>query len=77
MINIPSEVINFFNTTKTNISQLEIDSLIYNKPENKFYRLDHKFENNVLIKSFDNTTSYTIPYNEPITFVNGYFEISY
>ena len=73
MINIPIEVMNSFNTTKTNISQFQTDSLIYNKPENKFYRLNHKFEDNVLIlKSLDNTTSYTIPYNAPIMFINGY-----
>ena len=54
-------------------------TLIYNRCENKFYKISGINSNTVIIESFEefSPTHITLYRDEPVSFENGYYVIDY
>jgi hypothetical protein len=77
-VTIPENVIEYYSRNDT-IGKLDMFTLIYNRCENKFYKIVGIDSNTVLLETFDETYKYhiTLTRNEPVSFVNGYYVIDY
>jgi hypothetical protein len=77
-VTIPENVIEYYSRNDT-IGKLDMFTLIYNRCENKFYKIAAKNSDTVVIETFDETYKYhiTLTRNEPVSFVNGYYVITY
>ena len=77
-VQLPENVIEYYSRNDT-IGKLDMFTLIYNRCENKFYKIVAIDINTVLLETFDETYKYhiTLTRNEPVSFVNGYYVIDY
>lgn len=77
----PESVIAYYSRNNT-IGKLDMFTLIYNKSDNKFYKISAKNSDTVVIEAFDEIRKHNVYFitlyrDEPVSFVNGYYVINY
>ena len=77
-VTLPESVIEYYSRHDT-IGKLDMFTLIYNRCENKFYKISGINSNTVIIESFEefSPTHITLYRDEPVSFENGYYVIDY
>ena len=77
-VTLPENVIEYYSRHDT-IGKLDMFTLIYNICEDKFYKIAGIDIYTVLLETFDEfcPDHITLYRNEPVSFVNGYYVITY